>query len=82
MYQYYLDDKKCTEITVEDPSDDFQKMKDALDIKLIVQNGFFRSLREILVPKKKKKVVETVKKLKFNAGPFVNKDNFDKIQLD
>jgi len=35
MYQYYLDDKKCTEITVEDPSDDFQQMKDALDIKLI-----------------------------------------------
>lgn len=24
MYNFYLQDKKCTEITVEDPSDDFQ----------------------------------------------------------
>lgn len=52
MYQYYLNDKKCTEITVEDPSDDFQQMKDALDIKLIWKNGFFRSFRHILAPKK------------------------------
>lgn len=44
MYNYYLEDKKCTEITVEDPSDDFQQMKDALDIKLIWKEGFFKSL--------------------------------------
>jgi histone acetyltransferase 1 len=24
MYNFYLVDKKCTEITVEDPSEDFQ----------------------------------------------------------
>jgi histone acetyltransferase 1 len=52
MYQYYLADKKCTEITVEDPSDDFQQMKDALDIKLIWKAGFFKSFREIFNTKK------------------------------
>lgn len=48
MYSYYLQDKKCTEITVEDPSEDFQQMKDALDIKLIWKNGFFRTFRKAL----------------------------------
>jgi histone acetyltransferase 1 len=52
MYQYYLIDKKCTEITVEDPSDDFQQMKDSLDIKLIWKAGFFRSFRKIFKGKK------------------------------
>jgi histone acetyltransferase 1 len=54
MYQYYLDDKRCTEITVEDPSDDFQQMKDVLDIKMIWKAGFFKSFREILTPQKAK----------------------------
>ena len=48
MYQYYLKDKRCTEITVEDPSDDFQQMKDALDIKLIWDTGFLTSIRNII----------------------------------
>ena len=48
MYNFYLIDKRCTEITVEDPSKDFQQMKDALDIKLIWKNGFFESLRKVL----------------------------------
>jgi hypothetical protein len=52
MYQYYLDDQRCTEITVEDPSDDFQQMKDALDIKLIWHAGFFRTVRKIIAPSK------------------------------
>ncbi len=30
---------------VEDPADDFQRMKDALDIKMILKAGFFRSIR-------------------------------------
>jgi len=29
---------------VEDPADDFQRMKDALDIKMILKAGYFRSL--------------------------------------
>jgi len=51
LYNFYLDDKKCTEITVEDPSNDFQQMKDALDIKLIWKGGFFKSIRKIIGPK-------------------------------
>ena len=30
---------------VEDPADDFQRMKDGLDIKMILKAGFFRSIR-------------------------------------
>ena len=30
---------------VEDPADDFQRMKDALDIKMILRAGFFKSIR-------------------------------------
>ena len=51
LYNFYLTDKKCTEITVEDPSDDFQQMKDALDIKMIWKAGFFKSIRNIIAPK-------------------------------
>jgi len=51
LYNFYLADKKCTEITVEDPSDDFQQMKDALDIKMIWKAGFFKSIRNIIGPK-------------------------------
>ena len=30
---------------VEDPAEDFQRMKDALDIKMILKAGYFRSIR-------------------------------------
>ena len=32
-------------MVVEDPADDFQRMKDSLDIKLILKAGYFRSIR-------------------------------------
>ena len=70
MYQYYLDDKLCIEITVEDPSDDFQQMKDALDIKLIWKRGFFRTFRKTLKNKTGLK------------SCTINKHNFDDLLLD
>lgn len=70
MYTYYLADKKCTEITVEDPSDDFQQMKDALDIKLIWKNGFFESFRKVFLGKHALK------------SSTINKFNFDQLELD
>lgn len=72
MYLFYLKDKRCTEITVEDPSDDFQQMKDALDIKLIWNAGFLKSLRHLILTKQGK----------IRKGPFINKENFDSITLD
>jgi len=42
LYQHYLGDRKCQLITVEDPALDFQRIKDCLDTKLILQAGFFR----------------------------------------
>jgi hypothetical protein len=57
-------------------------MKDALDIKLIWQNGFFKSFREILAPKKQP-VGATAstggKRINPLSGPYVKRDNFDKI---
>jgi hypothetical protein len=47
IYQHYIKDKKCWVMTVEDPADDFQRMKDSLDIKMILQAGFFRSIRNL-----------------------------------
>ena len=37
---------KCKLMVVEDPADDFQRMKDALDIKMILKAGFFRSVHD------------------------------------
>lgn len=34
-------------MTVEDPAEDFQRMKDGLDIKMILNAGFFRSIRNL-----------------------------------
>jgi len=48
MYSQYLSDRKCTLITVEDPAPDFQRMKDGLDTKLILQHGFFFTIRQAL----------------------------------
>lgn len=36
IYQHYIKEKKCWVMTVEDPADDFQRMKDGLDIKMIL----------------------------------------------
>jgi histone acetyltransferase 1 len=44
IYNHYLRVPRCLTMIVEDPADDFQRMKDGLDIKLILKAGFFRSL--------------------------------------
>ena len=44
IYNHYLRIPRCLTMIVEDPADDFQRMKDGLDIKLILKAGFFRSL--------------------------------------
>jgi len=44
IYQHYLKDKRCTLTVVEDPATDFQRMKDVVDISLILKAGFFSSL--------------------------------------
>ena len=44
IYKHYLSTTKCKLMVVEDPADDFQRMKDVLDIKMILSAGFFRSI--------------------------------------
>jgi len=36
LYSYYLKDKKCSLIVVEDPAPDFQRMKDCVDLNMIL----------------------------------------------
>ena len=36
IYSHYLKDKRCTLIIVEDPAHDFQRMKDVVDIGMIL----------------------------------------------
>ena len=40
-----MKDRRCTLIVVEDPATDFQRMKDSVDINLILQHGFFQAIR-------------------------------------
>ena len=44
IYKHYLYTTKCKLMVVEDPVDDFQRIKDALDIKIILAAGCFRSI--------------------------------------
>jgi hypothetical protein len=83
LYGFYLRDKRCTEITVEDPSDDFQQMKDALDIKLIWQAGFFMSIRALFPAKKGSVSKQTPGKMMAAVRKsVVTRDNFEAIMLD
>jgi histone acetyltransferase 1 len=45
IYNNYLRVQKCLTMIVEDPAEDFQRMKDGLDIKLILKSGYFRCLK-------------------------------------
>ena len=47
IYQHYITASKCPIMVVEDPAEDFQRMKDSLDIKIILKSGFFRSIRNL-----------------------------------
>jgi hypothetical protein len=47
IYSHYLRDRQCTLIVVEDPANDFQRMKDVVDLNLILQAGFFQSMQAI-----------------------------------
>lgn len=48
IYQHYLKDQSCYEITVEAPSDGFQMMKDSLDLKLLLATPEMKDFREAL----------------------------------
>ena len=43
IYTDLLQNAKCYEITVEDPSYEFESMRDGYDIKLIMNGGFFKA---------------------------------------
>ncbi len=53
-----LQNPKCYEITVEDPSFEFESMRDAYDIRLILRNGHFGIFRERLDDFSRDKITE------------------------
>jgi len=69
IYNDLLKNKKCQEITVEDPSYEFQTMRDGYDIRLIFKFGFFslftkkfKKFEEDLITRKNYKEIELSKK--------------------
>ncbi len=44
VYQTLLDRKDVAEITVEDPNDDFQDMRDLCDVRLLLESKVFHGL--------------------------------------
>jgi histone acetyltransferase 1 len=70
IYDHYINDKTCSEFSVEEPSDEFQSLMDLIEVKLIWQNGFFTSLRKLF------------KNKKGNSNTLINIGNFDEVHLD
>lgn len=52
VYDFYLADKSCIEFSVEEPSDEFQSLMDLIEIKLIWQAGFFKSIKKLFKNKR------------------------------
>ena len=61
-----LKNTKCYELTVEDPSYEFESMRDAYDIKLLLSNGFFSVFK---------------KQLEDFAEDAITSENYDKFKL-
>ena len=65
VYDYYIkQDKLCVEFSVEEPSDEFQSLMDQIELKMIWQNGFFKSIKKLFKNKK-------------SGHQFINIENFD-----
>ncbi|CAD8087816.1 unnamed protein product [Paramecium sonneborni] len=73
VYKLGLEDEKCLQITLEDPSEDFQVMRDITDSKIlyehfkdIIPNQIINSVQDIVdIPKDK--LFEIMKKTKLHA---------------
>ena len=61
-----LKNTKCYELTVEDPSYEFESMRDSYDIKLLINNGFFSVFR---------------KQLEDFADDVITSENYDEFKL-
>ena len=46
IYEDARKNPQCDEITVEDPSEDFQNMRDVYDIRLILKEGYFSMFKK------------------------------------
>ena len=65
VYDYYIkNDKNCVEFSVEEPSDEFQSLMDQIELKMLWQNGHFKSIKKLFKSKK-------------SGHQFINISNFD-----
>lgn len=69
VYDYYLNDKQCIEFSVEEPSDEFQSLMDLIEIRLIWQAGYFKTIKKLFKGKRSSQQTITI-------------DNFDLVHLD
>ncbi|KTW28400.1 hypothetical protein T552_01662 [Pneumocystis carinii B80] len=69
LYTYILSDSKIQEITVEDPSDEFQDMRDKQDIIRLKISGVFNE-KEFKPPIPYLWILETQKKTKMSLNQF------------
>ena len=68
MYKYCTQDKRCFEITVEQPTDAFLQMRDTYDIQMLLENDYFSVITQFSGGKL--------------AKNKITKENFDSIALD
>jgi histone acetyltransferase 1 len=59
IYKDMITADECFEITVEDPSDSFQSMRDIYDVKLLLKYDFFSIFKEVLKDFQKDKITKS-----------------------
>ncbi|CCJ28525.1 unnamed protein product [Pneumocystis jirovecii] len=69
LYIYFLSDPKVQEITVEDPSEEFEYLRDKQDIIRLKSYGIFDS-KEFKAPIQYSWILETQKKYKISLNQF------------
>lgn len=75
IYDYYISDGKCIEVTVEDPAVEFILLRDITIFKKILSFGFFTDLMKLLPINH----LEEYKQIKFNIEQVLNVSNSLKI---
>ncbi|EGR28703.1 hypothetical protein IMG5_170030 [Ichthyophthirius multifiliis] len=78
MYEHAQKDSKCNEITVEDPSQDFQIVRDIVQCEFVIKNNFWDWVQSV---KKINKVEELEKIMISNIQEIFQKTKIPKQQI-
>lgn len=64
----WIKDKRCEEITIEDPNEEFDELRDKIDLERFIESGLIKEIKEIPINFIKRK--ELRKKLKLTKRQF------------